>query len=108
MTLIEEKADSPLQPPTRLNAKLATLAGFVNSADVAPSQQAQEVYKELAGKIDAPTAPDGRPDGGRSRRLQSPSPRGGHRRHRRAAVTGVRIRWNHRDAEGAENTEESE
>ena len=27
--LIEEKADSPLQPPIRLNAKLATLAGFV-------------------------------------------------------------------------------
>ena len=51
-TLIEEKADSPLQPPIRLNAKLATLAGFVNCADVAPSQQAQEVYKELASQID--------------------------------------------------------
>ena len=51
-TLIEEKADSPLQPPIRLNAKLATLAGFVNCADVAPSQQAQEVYKEIASQID--------------------------------------------------------
>jgi photosystem II stability/assembly factor-like uncharacterized protein len=51
-TLIEEKADSPLQPPIRLNAKLAALAGFANCADVAPSQQAQEVYKELASQID--------------------------------------------------------
>jgi hypothetical protein len=50
--LIEEKADSPLQPPVRLNAKLATLAGFANSADVAPTRQAQEVYKEIAARID--------------------------------------------------------
>jgi photosystem II stability/assembly factor-like uncharacterized protein len=50
--LIEEKADSPLQPPTRLNAKLATLAGFANSADVAPTRQAQEVYTDLAARID--------------------------------------------------------
>ncbi|MHB8647575.1 MAG: WD40/YVTN/BNR-like repeat-containing protein [Thermomicrobiales bacterium] len=50
--LIQEKADSPLQPPSRLNAKLATLAGFANSADVAPTQQAQDVYKDLAARID--------------------------------------------------------
>ena len=51
-------------------------------------QQAQEVYKELAGADRPPSAPVGRPDGGRSRRLQPPRPRGGHRRHRDAAVTG--------------------
>jgi len=50
--LIEEKADSPLQPPVRLNAKLATLAGFANSADVAPTRQAQEVYTAIAARID--------------------------------------------------------
>ncbi|HEY8293518.1 MAG TPA: glycosyl hydrolase, partial [Thermomicrobiales bacterium] len=50
--LIEEKADSPLQPPARLNAKLATLAGFANSADVAPTRQAHEVYTDLAARID--------------------------------------------------------
>ncbi len=50
--LIEEKADSPLQPPARLNAKLATLAGFANSADVAPTEQAQAVYQEIATRID--------------------------------------------------------
>ncbi|MDQ6832069.1 MAG: glycosyl hydrolase, partial [Chloroflexota bacterium] len=50
--LIEEKADSPLQPPVRLNAKLATLAGFANSADVAPTRQAQEVYASIAARID--------------------------------------------------------
>jgi len=41
-----------LQPPIKLNGKLATLAGFANSADVAPTRQAQEVYKEIAARID--------------------------------------------------------
>ncbi len=50
--LIEAKADSPLQPPTRLNVKLAALAGFADSADVAPTQQVQEVYKDVAARID--------------------------------------------------------
>ncbi len=50
--LIEEKADSPLQPPVRLNAKLATLAGFADGADVAPTRQAQEVYTSIAARID--------------------------------------------------------
>jgi len=50
--LIEEKADSPLQPPVRLNAKLATLAGFADSADVAPTRQAQEVYTSIAARVD--------------------------------------------------------
>ncbi len=50
--LIEEKADSPLQPPVRLNAKLATLAGFADGADVAPTRQTQEVYTSIAARID--------------------------------------------------------
>ena len=50
--LIQEKADSPLQLPIALNAKLATLAGFVDPADVAPSHQAQEVFADLSRRID--------------------------------------------------------
>jgi len=50
--LIQKKANNPLQPPIKLNGKLAALAGFVNAADVAPTQQAQEVYKEIAARID--------------------------------------------------------
>jgi hypothetical protein len=50
--LIQEKADSPLQFPVSLNAKLATLAGFVDPADVAPSHQAQEVFTDLSRRID--------------------------------------------------------
>src|SRR5262249_12931909 len=50
--LIQEKADSPLQFPVSLNAKLATLAGFVDPADVAPSRQSQEVFADLSRRID--------------------------------------------------------
>jgi len=50
--LIQEKAASPLQLPIKLNAKLAALAGFVNVADIAPSAQAQEVFRDLSARID--------------------------------------------------------
>jgi hypothetical protein len=50
--LIQEKASSPLQPPIKLNGKLAALAGFVNAADVAPSAQAREVLAEISARID--------------------------------------------------------
>ena len=42
----------PLNFPIRLNNKLASLAGAVGSADVAPTAQAEAVYTDLAGKID--------------------------------------------------------
>ena len=51
-TLIEEKADSPLQLPIALNAKLAALSGIVDAADGAPTRQSQEVYTEIAARID--------------------------------------------------------
>ena len=50
--LIQEKASSPLQLPIKLNGKLAALAGFVNVADVAPSDQAVEVLRDLSQRID--------------------------------------------------------
>jgi len=50
--LIQEKADSPLQPPSKLNGKLAALAGFADTADAAPTRQTHEVFKELSGRID--------------------------------------------------------
>ena len=50
--LIQEQAASPLQLPSKLNAKLAALAGFVNAADVAPSEQAQAVLTDLSRRID--------------------------------------------------------
>jgi hypothetical protein len=51
--LIQTKADSPLCPPLRLNAKLAALSGFVDSADAAPTRQTYEVFDDLAARIDA-------------------------------------------------------
>jgi len=50
--LIQEKADSPLQPPSKLNGKLAALAGFADTADAAPTRQTHEVLKELSVRID--------------------------------------------------------
>ncbi|MBI4641944.1 MAG: glycosyl hydrolase [Candidatus Tectomicrobia bacterium] len=50
--LIQVKAASPLNFPARLNAKLATLAGFVDSADTAPAQQQDDVFNDLSGRID--------------------------------------------------------
>lgn len=43
----------PLNYPIRLNNKLAALGGAVAMGDGAPTAQAQEVYRELAGRIDA-------------------------------------------------------
>ena len=43
----------PLNYPIRLNNKLAALGGAVSMGDGAPSAQANEVYAELAGRIDA-------------------------------------------------------
>jgi len=51
-TLIQEKAASPLQLPIKLNGKLAALAGFANVADIAPSEQVREVFKDLSAQID--------------------------------------------------------
>jgi uncharacterized coiled-coil DUF342 family protein len=49
--LIQRKAGSPLQFPTKLNAKMAALADAVDFADSAPTRQAREVFNELSGKI---------------------------------------------------------
>ena len=51
--LIQTKADSPLCPPLGLNAKLAALSGFVDSADAAPTKQAYDAFDDLAARIDA-------------------------------------------------------
>lgn len=51
--LVLEDSDSPLGYQTRLNEKLATLAGFVDSADFAPTRQAQEVFDSLCERIEA-------------------------------------------------------
>jgi photosystem II stability/assembly factor-like uncharacterized protein len=64
LTAIEEELyqtknqsnQDPLNYPIRLNNKLAALAGVVGSADAAPTDQSAELYKELAGKIDAQLA----------------------------------------------------
>jgi len=50
--LIQVKADSPLSYPTRFNEKLAVLTSVVDSADAAPTRQAQAVYDDLARRID--------------------------------------------------------
>jgi photosystem II stability/assembly factor-like uncharacterized protein len=50
--LIQTKADSPLCPPLRLNAKLAALSGFVDSADAAPTRQAYDAFDDLSAQID--------------------------------------------------------
>ena len=51
--LLQVEAKSPLGPAAKLNAKLATLAAFVDSADAAPTKQAQEVFDDLSARIDA-------------------------------------------------------
>jgi hypothetical protein len=51
--LIQPKGDSPLSYPTKLNVKLATLSGFVDSADAAPTKQTYEVFEDLSRRIDA-------------------------------------------------------
>ncbi len=50
--LIQVKAGSPLQPPSRLNSKIATLSAFVDNADFAPTRQSYEAYDYLSELIE--------------------------------------------------------
>jgi photosystem II stability/assembly factor-like uncharacterized protein len=57
--LIQTKANSPkdtLHYPVMLNAKLARLANAVASAEMAPTQQAREVFEHLTTQVDAQIA----------------------------------------------------
>ena len=54
--LVQREAASPLQYPSRLNVKIAGLAGFVDSADAAPARQQYEVFDDLSARIDAQLA----------------------------------------------------
>jgi photosystem II stability/assembly factor-like uncharacterized protein len=45
--------EDPLNYPIKLNNKIAALAGVVGSADARPTDQSYEVYKHLAGQLDA-------------------------------------------------------
>ena len=49
-------SQDPLNFPIRLNNKLAALAGVVQSADAAPTDQSYAVYDELVAQIDAQLA----------------------------------------------------
>ncbi len=48
-----QSSQDPLNYPIRLNNKLAALAGVVASADATPTDQANVVYHDLVGQIDA-------------------------------------------------------
>ena len=53
--LIQSKSKSsqdPLNYPIRLDNKIAALAGIVSSADARPTDQSNEVFKELSAKAD--------------------------------------------------------
>ena len=50
--LIQVKSGSPLQPPSRLNSKIATLSAFVDNADFAPTRQSYEAYDYLSELIE--------------------------------------------------------
>ncbi|MEE2642576.1 MAG: glycosyl hydrolase [Planctomycetota bacterium] len=60
MTEIEEKLyqtknrspQDPLNFPIRLNNKLSALAGVVSTGDYPPTQQAEQVYREISARID--------------------------------------------------------
>ncbi len=55
-TLVQTKIQSgqdPLNFPIKLNNKLAALTGVVGGADGPPTTQAQAVYADLTGRIDA-------------------------------------------------------
>ena len=45
--------EDPLNFPIKLNNKIAALANVVGSADARPTEQSYEVYKRLAGELDA-------------------------------------------------------
>jgi hypothetical protein len=49
-------SQDPLNFPIRLNNKLAALAGVVQSADAAPTDQSYAVYDDLVAQIDAQLA----------------------------------------------------
>jgi hypothetical protein len=51
-----QSSQDPLNFPIRLNNKLAALAGAVDGADAAPTDQSYAVYDDLAAKIDAQLA----------------------------------------------------
>jgi len=51
--LMERSRDLPYHAPIRLNAKLAALTVVVGGADAAPTRQSFEVYRELAGQVEA-------------------------------------------------------
>jgi hypothetical protein len=61
LTLVEEEVyqvklhafEDPLNYPIKLNNKIAALAGVVGSADARPTDQSYEVFKRLAGELDA-------------------------------------------------------
>jgi photosystem II stability/assembly factor-like uncharacterized protein len=61
LTAVEEEVyqvklhafEDPLNYPIKLNNKIAALAGVVGSADARPTDQSYEVYKRLAGQLDA-------------------------------------------------------
>ncbi len=50
--LIQVKAQSALQFPPRLNAKLATLSHFVSSADTRPTANSYALFDDLSARID--------------------------------------------------------
>ncbi|HVX29087.1 MAG TPA: glycosyl hydrolase, partial [Nitrolancea sp.] len=49
--LVQVKSESPLQFPSRLNSKMATLSAFVDNADFAPTTQTKEAFEELSTRI---------------------------------------------------------
>jgi hypothetical protein len=51
-----QSSQDPLNYPIRLNNKLAALAGVVQSADTAPTEQSYAVYDEIVVQIDAQIA----------------------------------------------------
>jgi photosystem II stability/assembly factor-like uncharacterized protein len=51
-----QSSQDPLNYPIRLNNKLAALAGVVQSADTAPTEQSYSVFDDLVAQIDAQLA----------------------------------------------------
>jgi hypothetical protein len=48
-----QSGQDPLNFPIMLNNKIAALQGVVESADAAPTEQSQEMYEMLAGRVNA-------------------------------------------------------
>lgn len=53
LALIQPKAESPLQFPDGLNAKLASLTAFIDLDDARPTRQATERFENLSDMINA-------------------------------------------------------